>query len=407
MVARKQKKSHKLATAVIIILVVVVALGGFMYQRPLPALAADSSAGTHALPQTNGTAELPWPDASETAVGTLKGGVLATHGAQTPHPTASLAKIMTALMVLHKYPLSHGEQGPTITLTKKDVAYFNTYYAKDGSLVAIKAGEKISEYKALEAMLLPSANNMAESLAVWAYGSVDDYAKHANQMAGKLGMTHTHIADASGFSPKTVASASDLIKLGQAAMNNPVLAKIVGERISKVPVAGTIYNVNYLVGRHGINGIKTGNTEQAGGNYLFAATIHVKGEKQPVQLIGCVMGAPNITAAIKDGPPLIAAAPKNFVSTQVVHKGQSFGSYVLPWSGKTVKIVAAKDANLFSWRGAKLTSHINLQPIQGQMDQYTQVGTVTIGAGEHTTTIPLVINKAVSPPSTWWRLTHL
>jgi D-alanyl-D-alanine carboxypeptidase (penicillin-binding protein 5/6) len=135
--------------------------------------------------------KLSWPTSGQSAVGILNSKVLDTHGIQTPVPTASTAKLITALMVLKAKPLSVGQQGPTITLGPSDLAIYNAYVAEQGSVVQVQSGEQISEYQMLEAMLLPSANNMADSLAIWAYGTLANYSEAANNyIHGSLGLDH-------------------------------------------------------------------------------------------------------------------------------------------------------------------------------------------------------------------------
>ncbi len=60
-------------------------------------------------------------------------------------PIASVAKVMTAYAVLKQKPLSAGQQGPMITITAADVAIYNDYVAKDGSVAKVEQGEQISE----------------------------------------------------------------------------------------------------------------------------------------------------------------------------------------------------------------------------------------------------------------------
>jgi D-alanyl-D-alanine carboxypeptidase (penicillin-binding protein 5/6) len=407
------RKGRKLKAGWIVFVIIVLALIGFgeyLYHRPVAVLAVNKTVAAKQNPQKKSAklVDLPWPPYGESAIGTLKAGVLTTHGTQTPLPTASTAKIMCALTVLDKYPLGVDEKGPTITLGRKDVKYFNDYYVKDGSLVAIKAGEKITEHKALEAMLLPSANNMAESLAVWAYGSVADYRARANQLAKQYGLDDTHIYDASGFSPKTTSTAADLVRLGRLALQNPLLKQIVGERVAHVPVAGKIYNVNYLVGQDGINGIKTGNNNQDHGVYLFSAIKELKNGKK-VQIIGAVMGAPHLITALKAAKPLIDAAPKNFVLKSPVQEGKAYASYTIPWSGKKVSAIAGKSISFVSWGPSTIKTHVNLQSLDAinqPLALHTKVGTITVNNGNQTFTSPLVLSQNIQPPTTWWRLTH-
>src|SRR5215204_6900020 len=74
---------------------------------------------------------------------------------------ASVAKVMTAYLLLHDHPLRPGQDGPTITLTDADVADTERRRRQQESVVPIAAGEQLTERQALQALLLPSANNIA------------------------------------------------------------------------------------------------------------------------------------------------------------------------------------------------------------------------------------------------------
>ncbi len=91
---------------------------------------------------------------------------------------------------------------------------------------------------------------------------------------------------------------------------NPVIADIVSQKSATIPVAGTINNVNWLLGTDGINGIKTGNTDQAGGCFLFSAKHTIDGHD--ITLIGAIVSAPDLMASVNDSKPLIAAIDKGF-----------------------------------------------------------------------------------------------
>src|SRR5204863_304982 len=80
------------------------------------------------------------------------------------------AKVMTAYLVLRDHPLGLGQDGPTITLTDADVVDTDRRRRQQESVVPIDAGEQLTERQALQALLLPSANNIAEVLARWDAG---------------------------------------------------------------------------------------------------------------------------------------------------------------------------------------------------------------------------------------------
>jgi D-alanyl-D-alanine carboxypeptidase (penicillin-binding protein 5/6) len=97
-----------------------------------------------------------------------------------PVPIASLAKIMTAYVVLRDRPLIAGGQGPAIAVQPADVAAYARDSMQGQSVVRVVAGEKLTERQALEAMLIPSGNNIADLLARWDAGSQAAFAAKMN-----------------------------------------------------------------------------------------------------------------------------------------------------------------------------------------------------------------------------------
>jgi serine-type D-Ala-D-Ala carboxypeptidase (penicillin-binding protein 5/6) len=213
---------------------------------------------------------LPLPSTGQAALSIDGRSALGAPGL-TPRPIASVAKVMTAYQVLVDHPLRPGDQGPTITVLVAEVDAYHAARRGGESVIPVAAGERISERTALEAMLLPSANDMARILARWDAGDVSGFVSRENATATRLGMGHTHYADPAGVSAATVSTAADQLLLDQAAMANPVLAGVVGEKSATVPVAGTLHNSNRLLGDYGVVGTKTGWTTPAGACLMFAA----------------------------------------------------------------------------------------------------------------------------------------
>jgi len=296
-----------------ITLVVAVLLAAVLLHFHKKPATGTSTAVSSAYSAKLSNQNLDWPDSGEAAVGVVGSGVLAVHGTQTARPTASTAKLITALAVLKKYPLQPGQSGPTLTMSRTDIDFLVSYTALDGSEIGkVFVGEKLTEYQMLEAMMLPSANNMADSLAVWAYGSLPEYATAANSYLASQGLHDTHVGtDASGLDPSTVTTAHDLVLLGELAMQNPVLAEIVGKQsVDGFPLVGTIENTNTLLGHDGIVGVKTGNTDEAGGVFVFAAK-HTGANGSELTIVGAVQGLPNLQAALDATQPLLRSAKQN------------------------------------------------------------------------------------------------
>lgn len=382
----------------LVCLVLIVAIEAVLYYRPLPQLQPVVSIKS---PLPAAAVSLPWPAYGQAAIGAEDFGVLATHGAQSSVPTASVAKVMTAYSVLKQKPLAAGQQGPMITISDQDVATYNDYVAKGGSVVQVSGGEQISEYQALQAMLLPSANNFADLLADWAFGSMDGYIAYANQQAKDLGMDVTHISDASGFSPQTTASAQDLVKLGEAAIQNPVIADVVSQQQATIPVAGTVHNVNWLLGTGVVNGIKTGDTDQAGGCFLFSTPRTIGG--QIVTIVGAIMAAPHLDNAINDSKPLLAAAGQNFKIQTLVKAGQTVGYYNMPWGGQ-VPAVAKQDLGLLMWTDQKSQVSTKLNPLHAPDSKGNVVGSITASVNGKSVATQAILSQKASTPNWKWRL---
>lgn len=125
--------------------------------------------------------------------------------------------------------------GPSIAVQQSEAAAYPSQ-ARDGdSLVPVAAGEMLTERQALEALLLPSADNMAWILARWDAGSQTAFVARMNATARRLGMTGTSYTDPSGLDPSTVSTAADQVRLGPAAMRVPALAAIVAMPMALVP----------------------------------------------------------------------------------------------------------------------------------------------------------------------------
>lgn len=231
---------------------------------------------------------LAWPSEGQAAVAVEGLGTLGVSGSETPMPIASLAKAMTAYLALRDHPLEPGEEGFEIEIGTRDVEDLHRRIELNQSVVAVEAGEVLSERQALEALLLPSANNVAALLAVHEAGSVEAFVAEMNEAAAELGMRNTHYTDPSGFEDTTVSTASDQLKLGRAAMADPTFAEIVAMPSTVLPVVGEVANFNELVGQEGFVGIKTGSDQAAGGCLLFAKRIHV--DSRALTVLGAVLG---------------------------------------------------------------------------------------------------------------------
>ena len=276
-VTARQARRHRrrLVTGLVVLLVLTMAAA---------VLAVRTLDGRRAYLSTDG-----WPKQGQGAY-QLGTGRPAASPDQHPVPIASLAKVMTAVVVLRHLPLDGAADGPTLVVRAEDVADTARRAGRDESVVAVRAGERLTERDALMALLLPSANNVAVLLARFTSGSADAFVGEMNDTARLLGMTRTTYTDPSGYDAGTVSTAVDQLRLARHAAADGTLAAMMATVRYRLPVAGVVANTDTLLGRDGFVGMKTGSHDAAGGCFMFHAVRSVRGVR--TELIGVVLGQP-------------------------------------------------------------------------------------------------------------------
>jgi D-alanyl-D-alanine carboxypeptidase (penicillin-binding protein 5/6) len=402
----KRSPWRRLKFIIPLVVVVVVAAAVGQYLRPLPSVRLVRTVSAQIrIPGASPT--LPWPTAGEAAVAVQGVGTLGTHGGNQPEAIGSVAKVMTAVLVLKAHPIGVGESGPAITVTPQDVATYQADNAGGQSVVQVAAGEQLTELQALEAMLIPSGNNIATLLAQWDAGSEAAFVTQMNQEAARLGLTHTHYADASGLSAETVSTASDQTKLAELAMTNPTFASIVALPQVTLPVAGVAYNVNSEVTHDGFIGVKTGSTPQAGGCFVFAVQHKVDGRS--VTVIGAVLGqggVSELTTALNEGVSLADATFAALTAYTVVPRDGEIATLTEPWSNP-VPVASPQSVSLVGWPGLLVHTKLVSDRLGSTVAAGMRVGTFSLAAGQFRQTMTLTAPAPIRAPSIRWRLTRL
>jgi D-alanyl-D-alanine carboxypeptidase (penicillin-binding protein 5/6) len=261
-----------------VVLVTVLVLGG----ATAIALRLRNADSRRVYLSTNG-----WPASGQGAY-QLGSRAPAASPDERPVPIASLAKVMTALVVLNHLPLDGAAEGPALVVRPADVADTARRRSRDESVVTVQAGERLTERQAVVALLLPSANNVAVMLARKVSGSVTAFVGEMNSTARALGMHDTTYTDPSGFAPSTQSTAIDQLTLALHVAQDPTLTSIMSTRSARLPVAGAVHNTDTLLGSDGFMGMKTGSDDAAGGCFMFRSVRSVRGFN--TDLIGVVLG---------------------------------------------------------------------------------------------------------------------
>ncbi len=211
--------------------------------------------------------------------------ILTSHANKRICP-ASTVKLLTALTVI-----DYADLNQKIKYTKK----LRKKIPSDASALNLKTGRVYTVEQYLNMLLIVSDAGSAIALAEGTAGNIKDFVELMNDKAKELGMKHSHFDNpigldrGSGYN-KTYTTAADFIKVSKAAMEEPVIAKIVAKHKYKVQPVGakksfTIKSTNAFYGtykklvknkKYKIIGSKTGTT-RAAGHCLVATAVDEEG----------------------------------------------------------------------------------------------------------------------------------
>lgn len=326
------------------------------------------------------------------------GETLAAKAPDRRLPMASTTKIMTALVTLENAKLTDRYRVPAAA------------DALEGSTGLLEAGETLNVRQLLTALMVPSGNDAAYTLAQGVAGSQAAFVAMMNQTAQRLGLTDTHYANPHGLDdPGHHSSVSDMVALAEEAMRNPVFRGIVSTRRARIPGPGGVGVRRYLSENELLDidpeadGIKTGMTDDAG----YALVGHARRASLGVELYVALIGAPSSGARAQGAKRLLDYGFAQYASADLVAGGTVFGRVpVAGRPGREVPYRAFRSLRAPIRIGQPVTETI-VAPTQvsAPVDQGEAVGTVTLRQGVHVLgTRELVAAESAGEPGIWDRV---
>jgi D-alanyl-D-alanine carboxypeptidase (penicillin-binding protein 5/6) len=258
--------------------------------------------------------------------------VLFGRAPELAQPVASLTKLMTALLVLER---EAGRLDRTIRI-HPDAVFDRGDYG-GGSTLGLRSGERVSIRGLLTGLLLGSANDAAEALAIEEAGSVSAFVQDMNARAKVMGMSRTKFASPHGLDDRGRSSAGDLMRLLRVASKDPTFRALIGRRFAVVRSDSVrprrIQNRNVMLWLYpGASGVKTGYTEGSG--FCLIATARRGGKELAVVLLG---GRDEV---FSDAAALLNHGFAAYERRTVVEEGEPLGS--LRVRGGEVPVVAGE-----------------------------------------------------------------
>ena len=352
-------------------------------------------------------AQPAWPTIGSAAIDIPQFGVLQSSNDHVV-PIASVTKLMTAYLVLHALPLTQGPTGPCVTITSNDVETYRMMKAQGQSSVAVAVGEQLCEDQLLLGLLVHSSSNYAVLLATMVAGSLDAFIGEMNRQAMALGLTSTHYADASGFDPRSVSTASDQARLAALLMANPLFAADVDNQSVSLPVAGVVNSFTPDVGIDGVIGVKSGRTAAAGGCDVMALSTTYQGH--PLLVLSVVLGQRGGDLLTPAGEAALALARS--ATTQplyaTVPAGVSVGG--LRWGRYATPVTLGGDLlgspTWVPYGSAPSVAGLQVQwyAVGARVHAGDIVGALALNQGGVTSLAPLIAARSAGAVSLWQRL---
>jgi len=336
--------------------------------------------------------------------------VLFEENANVPLPTASMAKMMTALITMEEIRDGRLKLDTPVTGSARAAKM-------GGSQIYVKEGQSFPVQTLLAALMIQSANDAAVMLAEKIAGSDENFADMMNQRAKQLGLTQTTFYDPHGLpnsqDPEHIdkMSAHDLAVLGMEVMKYPLLrelAKTPTMPFSNGTLTSGLTNPNHLINPHKANyydaatGIKTGYSGPAG----YCVTASAK--RGDMELVCVVMGARSSTgpqSSFGIAARLMSQAFSQYNIATVLKKGSVVGQApVTDGTAKTVAAVAAADAKALIKRGEERNVRVQYNPVTltAPVRAGQPAGTVSVVEADGTNKIPAVTGGAVEKQP-WWK----
>ena len=320
------------------------------------------------------------------------GTVLASRDPAATLPIASTTKLMTAYLALEEF---EGRLDKLITAPRYDALPAE-------SVLGLQTGERMAVADLITAMMLPSANDAAYTLAQGVSGSVPAFVKEMNAAAADLGLDDTSYANPIGLDdPGNGSSARDLAALTMELLENERFRKIVAQPSATLgtgAMARTVETRNtLLLSDPTVDGVKTGHTLGAG--FVLVASA----DREGVPLISVVLGASSEAGRDAATAELLDYGASLYSPRKAVARGDELGTLpVTEGSPESLTLEAAKPFKVTARADQELTVELDAPAtVAGPLAAGDRLGVANVLLdGEPVGKVPAVAAFAVAEP-TW------
>jgi serine-type D-Ala-D-Ala carboxypeptidase (penicillin-binding protein 5/6) len=274
------------------------------------------------------------------------GQVLFEKNANKKLPPASITKVMSLLLAMEET-----NQG---NINLDDEVYIsNTAESMGGSQIFLAANTRVKFKDLLKAITIASANDACVAVAEAISGTESNFVNKMNEKAKYLGMINTHFVNTTGLPSENgehYSTARDISIMSRELTKYPDILKWASIWLDYIKLPGReamLVNTNKLIKSYqGMNGLKTGYTDEAG--FCLNATAH----RNEMFLISVIMKADSEKRREEATAKLLDYGFNAFKKKKVLNKGDKVHNIEVPDGTKTLtEAEVAADLNIMVQKG--------------------------------------------------------
>ncbi|HKL75446.1 MAG TPA: D-alanyl-D-alanine carboxypeptidase family protein [Halanaerobiales bacterium] len=256
------------------------------------------------------------------------GEVIFEKNADKKVPPASITKIMTLLLSMEAI-----EEGKLNLDDKIEVS--RKAESMGGSQIFLPAGVELKLEKLLEAVSMASANDASVAVAEAVGGSYNNFIAMMNERANELGMKNTNFVNSTGLPAENhYSTARDISIMARELIKHEKVLEWTSTWLDYIELPerkAMVVNTNELIKKYdGLDGLKTGHTQEAG--FCLAGTA----ENNNMRLISVVLNGDTLKEREEATTELMDYGFNTFRKTTVVEKDKKINNIVVSNGKKTV-----------------------------------------------------------------------
>jgi serine-type D-Ala-D-Ala carboxypeptidase (penicillin-binding protein 5/6) len=326
---------------------------------------------------------------SAVLIDAVTGRLLFEQNSHQALPPASTTKILTAMLALE----SASDLDAIVTLP-------DDFVNVGESGIYLEPGETQTMRDLLYALMLRSANDAAQAIAIAVSGSEAAFVELMNERTAELGLSDSHWSNSHGLDAADhLASAYDLALITRQALTSPFFNELIVTKSWVLPWSGNgydrvLYNHNQFLDYYtGADGVKTGYTELAG-NCLVASA-----SREGMRLIGVVLNCPEQTH-YEAMTQLMDYGFENFQPLLISEAGKALGKVkVNQGDSREVEAVLAHDLVIAVPNGSTFSTDLKIDlpaSVTAPLDPTVAIGSVSFSDDQgNKTEVPLYPKESV------------